>query len=71
MARTKQTSRKLMIVPPGYKVKRSKKTGKKYLVKDKINPMPTNPMPIKPYRQPAGTVIDGKIIFLWHHEKDP
>jgi hypothetical protein len=83
MARTKQTSRKptagkapgvsiaqqkvnngKMIVPPGYIVKRSKKTGKKYLVKDKINPMP-----IKPYRQPAGTLIDGEIVFLWHHEK--
>ena len=36
---------------------------------EKINPMPTNPMPIKPYRQPAGTLIDGEIVFLWHHEK--
>ena len=34
-------------------------------------PMPINPMPIKPYRQPAGTLIDGEIVFLWHHAKKP
>ena len=28
-----------------------------------------NPMPIKPYRQPAGTLVDGEIVFQWHHEK--
>ena len=100
MARTKQTARKptagqapgvsvaqqKMIVPPGYIVKRSKKTGKKYCVKNKWAdteqpvaasstssseppPMPINPMPIKPYRQPAGTLVDGEIVFQWHHEK--
>ena len=38
---------------------------------DGVKNMPINPMPIKPYRQPAGTLIDGEIVFLWHYQKKP
>ena len=46
-----------------------KESAKKPPKTDGVKNMPINPMPIKPYRQPAGTLIDGEIVFLWHHQK--
>ena len=71
MARTKQTARK----PTGGTVPKS--TIHKQGISQKKQPvaassasepppsMPTNPKPIKPFRQPAGTRVNGELVFLW------
>ena len=67
--RTKKTGKKYcvkskMSVPPGSIVKRSKKTGKKYCVKNK---WADNSRSLRAALR--RTLVDGEIVFQWHHEK--